>query len=84
MRVETIDEAIEVIALFRTGKLSPLKFRWRERVYKVSRVSGHWRTDEGRTRFHHFAVLAESPDVYELCYDERGQGWKLERVSLAS
>ncbi|RPH95074.1 hypothetical protein EHM69_05630 [candidate division KSB1 bacterium] len=82
MRVEEIGEAVEVIALFHSGRLSPLKFRWRENVYRVMRIQGGWTTDEGLTRYHHFAVVAEGPDVYELSYNERGHDWRIEKVSL--
>jgi len=83
MRIEEISESVEVIALFRAGKLSPLKFRWREKVYRVNRVNGHWAVEEGAVRFHHYAVMCEGPDVYDLAYNSRAHDWKLEKVSLA-
>jgi hypothetical protein len=84
MRIEEVREAIEVIAVFNSGKVSPIKFRWRDRVYKVQRVNGHWSTEEGTTRFHHFAVMADRVlDVFELQYNERRHDWTLEKVSLA-
>jgi poly(3-hydroxybutyrate) depolymerase len=82
MRVEEIGEIIEVIALFHSGKLAPLKFRWRERVYRVNRIHGGWTTEEGAARLQHYAVAADGPDVYELSYNERGHDWKIEKVSL--
>lgn len=82
MRIEEIGEAVEVIALFRGNKISPLKFRWRERVYRVSRIHGDWITEEGAARFRHFAVAADGPDVFELSYHERAHGWRIEKVSL--
>jgi hypothetical protein len=82
MRVEEISEAIEVIALFHRGKLSPIKFRWRERVYKILCVNGHWTSEEGATRFHHFAVTSADADVFEIRYNDRRHDWTLEKVSL--
>lgn len=82
MRIEQISETIEVIALFHSGRLSPLKFRWRERVYRVNRIHGGWITEEGIARLHHFAVVSDGTDVYELSYNERGHDWKIEKVSL--
>ena len=82
MRIEEIEEPIEVIALFRQGRLSPLKFRWRERVYRVMRVNGTWSRNEGRTRHFHFAVMSDSPDVYELAYDEYSHNWRIKKVSV--
>lgn len=82
MRVEEIHEPIEVIAVFRKGKLSPLKFRWKGRTYAVSRVNGGWNTDEGETRFHHFAVMSVGPDIFELTYNQSTYEWIIEKVSL--
>jgi hypothetical protein len=82
MRIEEIQEPVEVIALFRKGKLSPLKFRWKGREYPVRRMNCAWTTDEGETRFHHFAVMSDSSDVYELTYDRSSYEWKIENVSL--
>ncbi|MDD5088709.1 MAG: hypothetical protein PHI18_07925 [bacterium] len=83
--METIQEPVEVIALFREGKLSPLRFRWRQRVYRVTRINGGWDTEEGATRYHHFAVMSESggDDVFELSYNARAHHWRIEKVSLA-
>lgn len=83
MRIEEIFEAVDVIAWFHGGKLSPLRFRWREKVYKIIRVNGNWDVDEGKVRFHHFAVQCDGPDVYDLAYNSRAHDWKLEKVSLA-
>jgi hypothetical protein len=82
MRIEDISEAIEVIALFRAGRLSPIKFRWRDKVYRVNRINGNWMVEEGAVRFHHFAVMCDGPDVYDLAYNSRSFNWKLEKVSL--
>jgi hypothetical protein len=82
MRIEEIREAVEVIALFRTGHVMPLKFRWREKIYRVNSINGGWQSEQGAVRFHHFAVMSEGSDIFELCYNERTHNWKLEKVSL--
>ena len=82
MFLQDINEPVEVIALFRQGKLAPLKFRWRERVYRVNRINGSWNRQEGRSRLFHFAVMSDSTDIYELSYNESSQNWRIEKVSL--
>ena len=69
MRFEDIRDPIEVIVVFRGGKMRPLKFRWRERVYKIERINGGWVSDEGQNRFYHYSVMGEGPDVYEISYN---------------
>jgi len=82
MRFEDINDPIEVIAVFRQGKLRPLKFRWRDRVYKIERVNGGWVTDEGKNRLYHYSVSANSPDVYEISYNSDRFAWNIDRVCL--
>ncbi len=82
MRYEEIGDPIEVITLFRNGTMNPLRFRWKNHVYKVSQVNGRWVTDEGYNRRKHFAICTEGPDVYELSYTIESQHWELTRVCL--
>jgi hypothetical protein len=82
MHYEEIGDPVEVIALFRAGQMSPLRFRWKNRVYKVERVNGRWSTDEGYLRCKRFAVSAGGPDIYELSYAIETQHWELARVGM--
>jgi hypothetical protein len=80
MRFEDINDPIEVIAVFRAGKMRPLKFRWRDRVYKIERINGGWMSDQGKTRFYHYSVMSDSPDVYEISYNPDRFSWNIDRV----
>ena len=84
MRIEEISEAVEVIAVFGSGKVSPHRFRWRGKVYRVKHVNGNWSVDEGSVRLFHFAVQCEGPDVYDLSYNSRTHDWKIEKISVAA
>jgi hypothetical protein len=83
MQFQDVGEAVEVIALFRDGRLSPLKFRWKQRVLRVRQVNSDWESEIGTTRFRHFAVMSDGPDVFELSYNEQNFVWKLEKVALS-
>ncbi len=82
MRFEDLNDPIEVIALFRGGKMRPLKFRWKDRVYRVEKVNGGWVSDEGSSRFYHYSVMTDGPDVYEICYNSSRFSWRIERVCM--
>ncbi len=82
MQFEEINDVIEVIALFRGGKIRPLKFRWRNRVYKIVRINGGWKSDLGRDRLSHYSVMADGPDVFEISCSMENNNWKLDRVCL--
>lgn len=82
MRFEDINEKIEVIAVFQAGKLRPLRFRWNGRVYKIQRVNGSWKSEQGAAYFHHYSVMSEGPDVYEISYNPQRFTWALDRVCM--
>lgn len=82
MRFEDIGEPIEVIVLFRGGKMRPLKFRWNGRVYKIERINGGWKSDQGRDRMCHYSVMSDGPDVYEISCSLEKFSWQIDRVCM--
>jgi hypothetical protein len=82
MRYEEIGDKVDVIAMFTGGKIQPLKFRWKERVYRVERINGEWISDQGQTRFYHFSIMTTGPDVYEITFNIQNRVWILSRVCL--
>lgn len=77
---QDIDENIDVIAQFTNGKMKPIKFRWKSRPVKVVQVTGRWKTDIGKYRVRHFAVVDESDNFFQLAYNESDMRWLLEKI----
>ena len=82
LKIEDIGDQVEVVVWFRHGKVLPLRFRWRGRTYKVQSINGDWRSEIGSDHYRHFAVASDTPDVYELSYNEASGIWKLEKVAM--
>jgi hypothetical protein len=82
MAYEDIFEPIEVITFFQQGALHPLRFKWKGKVYKITRVNGTWSVQEGLSRQVHFSVTADTPDCFELIFDTADFNWQLARVCL--
>lgn len=82
MVYEDVFEPVEVITLFQHGKIQPLRFRWNERAYKISKINGGWVSDEGINRYYHFSVMSDGPDCFELTFDSRNMSWELSRVCM--
>ena len=82
MVYEEINEAIEVISYFNAGKLKPLRFRWKGRVYKVNKVNGVWVNREGYRKQHHYAVIADNSDYFELRFDTDDMQWTIGRIYM--
>ncbi|PJA29022.1 MAG: hypothetical protein CO189_03575 [candidate division Zixibacteria bacterium CG_4_9_14_3_um_filter_46_8] len=77
---QDIDENVDMIALFNSGKVKPIKFRWKDRPVKVVQVTGKWKSDVGRYKVRHFAVVDDNDNFFQLAYDERDLRWTLEKI----
>jgi hypothetical protein len=78
--IEKVQEPVEVLGKFLDGKIQPLRFRWRGRVFTVSEVTGNWVKRVGDHREHFFSVGVGSRVHYELCYQARTSKWTLENI----
>ena len=84
LEVQELNEPVEVLTHFQEGRVRPLRFRWRGRVYRVLRVNGSWSRPRGTDQEHHFAVTADNSDTFELVFDTGQFRWRLTRVMLAT
>lgn len=82
MVYEEIFESIEVISLFKEGKLQPLRFKWNGRTYKINRVNGHWVSHLGQGKQYHFSLIADSTDYFEITFDTSSFDWQIARVCM--
>lgn len=81
METVTIDEEIRVGAAFDGRKVSPVWFLWRNRYYKVRRVTYNWKSSQGIDKLHYYAVTVEGgSSMYEMCFNSNTLEWTLGRV----
>jgi hypothetical protein len=73
-----IGEPVKVMAVFDRSTMRPVKFRWRDRVYRV-RVTHAWRSRDGASSIMHFSVT-DGAALYELAYHGESMRWTVERV----
>jgi len=77
---QDVDEPIDVVVLFQNNHMVPSRFKWNDRVYKISEVTGDWKTDVGSFRVRHFAVVDSSSNFFQLSYDERKTCWMISKI----
>ena len=77
---QEIDQPIDVIAVFQEGKMIPVRFRWNGKVTKIVRVTGRWKTNEGRFGIRHFAAIDGNSHICQLSYRERTGEWFLDKI----
>ena len=77
---QDLDDPIEVIAVFTDHQLRPLRFKWRGKVHRITRITGSWKKFEGEYIVRFFAVVDDQTNVFQLTYNERLTDWTLARV----
>ncbi len=77
---QDLDDPVDVIAAFESRRLRPVRFRWNDCVYKVARVTGTWKSQQGEYQVRHFAVVDTKANFFELTYDERLTNWVLTKT----
>lgn len=80
MTIEDINEAVQVIALFDTKRVRPLRFFWRDRAYHINFVNAAWDDKEGNDKVVYFSVSTKESSTFELIYNTGGFLWKIGRV----
>ena len=81
--VQDVNEAIDVISVFREGNVQPVKFKWAGRTLTVSRIAYAWVTRQGSHPQYHFSLLTGGREVYEIVFNSFRVTWTLVRVHVA-
>jgi hypothetical protein len=81
MRTETINEPVRVRADFGNGKITPVAFKRKGRVYRVEKVNARWVDTAPESPVYYFSIDS-GPNAYELSLSARDMLWRLERVIL--
>jgi hypothetical protein len=76
----SLNDPVDVLTVFVEGRMEPLRFRWRGRVFRVKKITGRWNRREGKTVLSYFAIEGVGAETFELCYDPRGTRWILARA----
>jgi hypothetical protein len=69
-------ERIEVTAKFDdTGRVTPLRFSWKERRYRIDSWGRRWEDPDGL----HILVMIPRGRVFQLLFDRQEGVWYLEK-----
>ena len=82
MHYEEITDPIEMISYFHNGEIEPVRFRWQDKVYRVQKIHGHWTSEQGAFRNHHFSLSAGGADIFEITYALETQAWEMTRICI--
>ncbi|MTI47404.1 hypothetical protein [Sporosalibacterium faouarense] len=77
--MKIINESIDMIAVFQkeTGKITPFKFKYRDKPIKVQRISKIYEEKLAGNRRLVFVCIHNERDVYEIKYELDTCKWYL-------
>lgn len=75
----TLDEKIEVLALFKNGKILPRAFLWNNTRYKVTQVTYNWQERCGNQHINYFSVDTGT-GLYQISFNNTSYGWRIDKV----
>lgn len=83
MRAEEINEIIAVTTDYRLGRMVPVRFDWKNRIYTIDRIHSQWEEKGlGAVKEHHFTVSAGCADMYELIFEPAEMRWRIGQVLM--
>lgn len=80
MQVQKVNDNIDMIALFKNGKIKPLVFLWRGQRMKDLVVLSSWEIRYGEGKRVFFKVCYENDTIYQIYLDTNCWRWTLETV----
>jgi hypothetical protein len=71
-------EPVEVIVHYNNLNANILKFKWNNKVYKVSAMPNKWTIPNGESKITHYTVICKDSDIIaELSFDHADMKWTL-------
>ncbi|HUT33393.1 MAG TPA: hypothetical protein VNE39_07950 [Planctomycetota bacterium] len=80
--IQELNEPIDVVTVFRKGRMAPVKFRWGGRTYPVTHVAYRWVTRQGAYPVHHFSITTQDSQLYEIVLNTQTMQWSLLQVQM--
>ena len=75
----SVSERIEVLAWFKNGQIIPRRFVWKNKNYKIKRVTYRWQERLGVARISCFSVNTGG-DLYQISFNNASYGWQLDKI----
>jgi hypothetical protein len=79
MTYETIQEPIDVMAVFHQGSAEPMTFKWSGRYYQINKINLVHSEHDGREMIYYFSVSNDTA-AYRLSFRTKSLKWMLEEM----
>ena len=76
---EELNEKIEVLARFNNGKARPESFIWKNREYKIKKITYAWQERIGAEIISYFSVDTD-PNLYQISFNNTSFRWQIDKI----
>ncbi len=76
---DCLSAKIEVLALFKAGKIYPQSFNWNNKIYQVQRITYNWQERCG-TQIINYFTIACGDDLYQISFNNTSLGWRFNKI----
>jgi hypothetical protein len=76
---ETLNEKVDVFAVFSKNKLRPLIVKWNNKEYRIQKVNLEYHAFDGRESVHYFSV-SDNANYFKLAFYTKRLQWYLEEL----
>jgi hypothetical protein len=75
----TLDEIIEVVALFKGGKIYPQAFIWNNKEYRIKHITYNWQERRGGGIISYFSAAC-GEGLYQISFNNTSLGWRINKI----
>ena len=76
---DSLDERIDVIAWFKNARIYPRLFFWKDRKYKVKKITYNWQERLGREILFYFS-LDTGVGLFQVSFNNVTLAWRINKV----
>lgn len=76
---DKLNERIQVLAWFENGKISPRRFIWNHKTYKIKEITYNWQERQGREVISYFSVDTGT-DLYQISFNNTSLDWRINKI----
>ncbi len=76
---QNLNEKIEVLVLFKAGKIYPRVFFWKQNKYRVRNITYNWQERRGQEIVNFFSVSTGN-DLYQISFNNTALSWRIDKI----
>ena len=74
-----LNEKIEALARFADGKVKPEIFIWKNREYRIKKITYSWQERQGLEIISYFSVDTD-PNLYQISFNNTSFRWQIDKI----